>query len=95
MEASTFAIKGNNILGIRKQIVFPRRCEIRSTSISMMNRTNCFGLRLGGSGSVTMEAELTRARMGSRGGIFGSLAKPRFVRVQASGSSLLLIRTDF
>ncbi|KAJ1391442.1 Sugar/inositol transporter [Sesbania bispinosa] len=52
----------------------------------MTNRTSCCGLR---PGSVLMETELTSRGRGF-GGIFGSSAKPRSVRVQASGLSSVL-----
>ncbi|KAJ1443226.1 Sugar/inositol transporter [Sesbania bispinosa] len=50
----------------------------------MTNRTSCCGLR---PGSVLMETELTSRGRGF-GGIFGSSAKPRSVRVQASDEDI-------
>lgn len=54
---------------------------LRST-LCMADRRSCFGgLSLS---SVAMGAELTRARIGVDG-IFGSSARPRSVKAQASG----------
>ncbi|XP_028785529.1 plastidic glucose transporter 4-like [Neltuma alba] len=86
MEASSFVIKGNT-LRVQKPSVFTSRTTVRSRTVCMTNMRNCFGL---GVGPLTMEAELTR---GVRG-IFGSSAKPRFIRVQASDGDIENVVTN-
>lgn len=86
MQASTFGVKGA-IFGAQKQRGFVgfgdfrNGSGLRPRSVCMAKNPNSCGSRLG---SVTMETELVSARVGSIG-IFGSSAKPRSVRVQASG----------
>ncbi|MED6152774.1 hypothetical protein PIB30_095232 [Stylosanthes scabra] len=49
--------------------------------MSSNSRTSCWGLR---PGSTTMKTELTTSRRGFAAGFFGSSAKPRSIRAQAS-----------
>ena len=85
MQASALAVKGISCLGIQNRKLFRSESKFRTRSVCMgsSNRTNCFGFGLG---SVSMEAELTGTRLGTSS-IFGSTAKPRSVRAQASGLS--------
>ena len=86
MQASSFGVKGATF-GVQKQKTlvvfgsFGNGSVMRPSRVCMPNSTNCCGLRLG---SVTMETEMSSTRLGSTG-IFGSPAKPRSLRVQASG----------
>lgn len=87
MQASTFGVEGatfgvqerRGLVGIGEfrngSVLRPRRVCMANNNIDLC------GLRLG---SVTMETELTNARVGF-GGIFGPSVKPRSVRVMASG----------
>ncbi|KAL2335258.1 hypothetical protein Fmac_016471 [Flemingia macrophylla] len=87
MQASTFVVKGATF-GVRERkglvgfeefrngsVLRPRRVFMRN------NNTDLCGLRLG---SVTMETELTRTRVGF-GGSFEPYVNPRPVRAKASG----------
>lgn len=86
MQASTFAIKGA-IFGAQNQqgLVgfgeFRNGSVLRPRRVCMTKISNSCGIRLG---SATMETELTSGRVGFSG-ILGSSAKPRSIRVQASG----------
>lgn len=83
MEASSLVIKGNTLRVQKASFVRSRSTTVKPTTLCMSNRRNCFGLRVG---LVTMEAEMANMR-GSVRSIFGSSAKSRFIRVQASGLS--------
>lgn len=87
MQASTFGVEGATF-GVqeRRGLVgfgeFRNGSVLRPRRVCMANNNiDLCGLRLG---SVTMETELTNARVGF-GGIFGPSVKPRSVRVMASG----------
>ncbi|KAL2976823.1 hypothetical protein AAZX31_13G031600 [Glycine max] len=90
MQASTFGVEGatfgvqerRGLVGIGE---FRNGSVLRSRRVCMTkNNTDLCGLRLG---SVTMETELTSARIGF-GGIFGPSVKPRSVRVMASDGNI-------
>ncbi|KAL5153376.1 Plastidic glucose transporter 4 [Glycine soja] len=90
MQASTFGVEGatfgvqsrRGLVGFREfrngSVLRPRRVCMANNNIDLC------GLRLG---SVTMETELTNARVGF-GGIFGPSVKPRSVRVMASDGKI-------
>ncbi|KAH1215486.1 Plastidic glucose transporter 4 [Glycine max] len=87
MQASTFGVEGATF-GVQERRGLVGFGEFRNGSVlrprrvcMTKNNTDLCGLRLG---SVTMETELTSARIGF-GGIFGPSVKPRSVRVMASG----------
>ncbi|KAG4911962.1 hypothetical protein AAZX31_19G044700 [Glycine max] len=80
VEEATFGVQSRRgLVGFREfrngSVLRPRRVCMANNNIDLC------GLRLG---SVTMETELTNARVGF-GGIFGPSVKPRSVRVMASG----------
>lgn len=80
VEEATFGVQSRRgLVGFRE---FRNGSVLRPRRVCMTkNNTDLCGLRLG---SVTMETELTSARIGF-GGIFGPSVKPRSVRVMASG----------
>lgn len=80
VEEATFGVQSRRgLVGFRE---FRNGSVLRPRRVCMTkNNTDLCGLRLG---SVTMETELTNARVGF-GGIFGPSVKPRSVRVMASG----------
>ncbi|KAG2710730.1 hypothetical protein I3843_04G041200 [Carya illinoinensis] len=83
MQASTYAVKGSIGFGVQKRTQVLKRFDEfgkPSLGLRMTDRTACCGLRLN---SIAMEAELTRARLGSNG-IFRSSVKPRSLKAQAS-----------
>ncbi|KAL5148787.1 Plastidic glucose transporter 4 [Glycine soja] len=90
MQASTFGVEGATF-GVQERRGLVGFGEFRNGSVlrprrvcMTKNNTDLCGLRLG---SVTMETELTSARIGF-GGIFGPSVKPRSVRVMASDGNI-------
>ncbi|KAH1193048.1 Plastidic glucose transporter 4 [Glycine max] len=83
VEEATFGVQSRRgLVGFREfrngSVLRPRRVCMANNNIDLC------GLRLG---SVTMETELTNARVGF-GGIFGPSVKPRSVRVMASDGKI-------
>ncbi|KAI3462551.1 hypothetical protein Pfo_019214 [Paulownia fortunei] len=82
MQASTFAVQAKSGFALQNRRLLASASDLRqnslaliSTDLCMAKRTNCFGLGLG-SGSM--------GAMGSIQSVFGSSAKARSVRAQAS-----------
>jgi hypothetical protein len=86
MQASTVSVKGsifgaNNQKGLVGFGDFRNGSVLRPRRVCMTKKSNFCGSRIG---SVSVESELSSARVGF-GGIFMNSAKSRSIRVQASG----------
>jgi hypothetical protein len=93
MQASTVSVKGsifgaNNQKGLVGFGDFRNGSVLRPRRVCMTKKSNFCGSRIG---SVSVESELSSARVGF-GGIFMNSAKSRPIRVQASG---LLAISDY